>query len=210
MSAQIPFLYLPDAISLAFIVIALLLLRRLAVEHFRQELLKIRNKLVLYCCDVGFPLHHPACLHIHDEITLLGRIAERISPANLYYVRRVCMEAFKDNPLEVFSLATDPFGERRDKIENERIAEKLLITQLEIDLTLGSLYLLGSLSGWIISARILYKIAFRKVAAHPRGKLDKRMDLAERFISRIGYRTLVLIAINTKANQILLSSPSSS
>jgi len=207
MNAQLPFLYLPDAISLAFIIIALLLLRHLAIEHFRQELLKIRNKMVLFCCDAGFPLDHPACLHIHNEITLLGRMAERISPANLFYIRRVCMEAFKDDPGHVLSFAPDHLGEKLNKIENSRIVEKLFITQLEINMTLGSLYFLGSLSGWIISARILYKIAFRKLADHPRKKLDRRLDLAERFISDAGFKTLMLITINTKATKPLLSSP---
>ena len=207
MQVPIPFLYLPDAISLAFIVIALHLLRHLAIEHFRQELLKIRNKMVLFCCDAGFPLDHPACLHIHDQITLLGGIAKRISPANLLYIRRVCAEPFKNNPAHILSFAPGHFGEKLDKIESIRIAEKLLTTQLEINLTLGSLYLLGSLSGWMLSSRFLYKIAFRKLAGHPKKKLDMRIDLAERFISRIGYKTLVLISIPMKAKEAFLSHP---
>jgi hypothetical protein len=199
MQAQIPFLYLPDAISLAIIVIALFLLRHLAIEHFRQELLKIRNKLILFCSDAKFPLDHPACLHIHNEITLLGRIVERISPANLFFIRRVCKDALRNDPRFVLPFAPDRLGEKLDKIANRRMAEKLLITQLEINLTLGSFYLLGSLSGWMISLRGLYKVAFRKLAGHPKRKLDKRMDMAERLISRIGYETFVLIFMKTRA-----------
>lgn len=208
MKAQIPFLYLPDAISLALIMIALLVLRRSAIEHFRQELLKVRNKMLLFCCDARFPVDHPACLHIYNQITLLNRIAATISPANLFYIRRVCKEAFKNDPLHLLPFTPNHFGEKLAKIENRRIAEQLSMAQLEINLTLGSLYLLGSLSGWVISSRFLYKIAFRKIPDHPKKKLDKRIDLAERFISRVGYRTHVLISIKTKATEPLLSPPS--
>jgi hypothetical protein len=206
MNMSIPFLYLPDAISLALLVVALILLRRSAIEHFRQELLKIRHRMVVYCCDIGFPLRHPAYLHIHDEITLLDRIAQRISPAHLFFIRRVCNEAFTNESLRFLPCKPDRLEEKLDKIGNKRLAEKLRTTQLEINLTLGSLYLLGSLSGWMLSSRFLYKIAFRKIPGHPKKKSDKRIDLAERFISRIGYRMLLLISITTKATKPLIPS----
>jgi hypothetical protein len=199
MNTPIPFLYLPDAISIALLVAVLVLLRRLGLEHFRQELIKVRNKLVLACCDAGFPLDHPACLYIHDEIASLERIAEKISPANLLYVRRIWKEISKGDPANVLSYMPDPLGQKLARIENARIAEKLFITQIEINLTLGSLYLLGSLSGWAVASRFLYKIALRKIPGDARKKLDKRMDLAERLISFIGYKVLVLLSLKTKA-----------
>jgi hypothetical protein len=193
-----PFLYLPDVVSLALLLITLNFLRRSAVEHFRQELLKIHNDMILYCCDIGLPFNHPACLHIRHEISLVSGMAEKISPARMLFIHRILKRASANESSQ--SLAIGSNLERKlSEIENHKIAEKLRGFQLEINLSLGSMFLLGSISGWMLSAQLLFKIAFRKAARRPKKRINNPLDLAEKLISRLGQQTLMLIFASTKA-----------
>jgi hypothetical protein len=198
-----PFLYLPDAVSLALLVITLTLLRRSAVEHFHQELLKIRSELMLYCCDIGLPVDHPAYLHIQDEISRIGGIAEKISPARLFFAHCLFKRAFTDESSQVLPFTVGNFGKKLSNLENHQIVEKLSRFQLEINLSLGSLYLLGSISGWILSSRLLLKICARMVARSSKKRIDNHLDLGERLISRLGQQTLTLVFSTTKVLDLL-------
>ena len=48
MTYSLPFIYLPDAVTLILLLVAFQMLRKIAVDHIRQELSLIREKLLLY------------------------------------------------------------------------------------------------------------------------------------------------------------------
>lgn len=185
-----PFLYLPDALSLALLIAALTLLRRSAIAHVRQELLQLRKEMILYWNGSGFPFDDPEYQRVRVLLAQAAELAPCLSPARFFFLNRLLRGSpgggMPPSPAIEFS-GTQPASAARGKA---RI--KLRRISLESDLAIGTFFLLGSLSGWVLLCSILIRLAARKIRGRESGNTASVFDLAEKLISRIGFHALEL------------------
>ncbi len=190
MQLSLPFLYLPDAISLSLMLIILDLLRRSAVVHLRQELLGIRKGLFFYWSGKKLPVSDPAYLDLLSRIDSGVRLAHKLSPARLFFVRRSLSrmekqsggQSVKDQPREP--------GTRLDHFEAEKVRKKLQRIELETNLLLGVFLLVASVSGWILLLGIVSRVFLRLFSRKSGSRIDYVFDLAEKLVARFGARSL--------------------
>jgi len=181
----VPFLYLPDALSLTLLIIVLVLLRRAAVVHVRQELAKIRNEALLFWSGNSLHLGSPAYRCLKAQIISAARVADKLSPARLLVASRLSRMPARAG------LAVHP-GESLEHylrlINDNAVRKELRRIQLEIQLSLGVFYLLGSVSGWMLSLWLGVRVSRRTFSRRSHNSFDNLFDLAERLFAVIGRR----------------------
>ena len=188
-----PFLYLPDAISLAFLLIVLTLLRRTAIAHIQQELCGIRNELFVYCSIKKLPLSHTAYLNLSHRIDSASRLAPEVSRARLFFTGSLASETGKSGNEHPLPNPASELSLHIKSIEDKEIREKLRRFELETSLSFGVFFLLGSISGWIYMSWLLMRLLVRLVSRRPPGsRVDWFFDMAERLIASLGGRALRL------------------
>jgi hypothetical protein len=182
----LPFLYLPDAVTLVLLLLVLGLLRSVAVSHIRQEMLVIRKEML------SFRLNSSLERDVEGYLALLGlidasiRLAPRLSPARLLFTYRLeRREAQKGRPLPLADPAR-AVGLIIDRTKNKIGREKLKRLQMEINLGMGTFLLMGSISGWGVFLVVVIKMIRRSVTHHPAHRIDAFFDMTERVLSRFG------------------------
>ncbi len=186
-----PFLYLPDALSLAMMIVALCLLRRLAVAHFCQEVHRQRLDLLLYWADKGLPAAHPAYAGVLGGMGLASGLAPAISPARLLFVSRYFRKNRRNCLRGLLPAGIDEQGPGLLGLKDGKVRESLRRVQLEFDISLGTYYLLGSISGWFLTVGIAVRL-IRRVARRPADRIGWAFDAMEKIFSHLGRRAFRL------------------
>ncbi len=182
----LPFLYLPDAVTLILLMLILSTLRSVAVVHLRQELLVIRREMLLIrLAGVTRQAAAP-----YDGLRALLdsciRVAPRLSPARLFFLYRLQRkQTMLGNP--------PPFTDRARAVHaaiallgDQSAGEKLRRLQMEMNLSLGSFYVMGSLSGWAVLFCLVPRMVKRSVARRDSHRTDSFFDMLERVLGRLG------------------------
>jgi hypothetical protein len=173
--SPIPFLYLPDAVSLLLLCAGLMLLRELAVEHLRIEMEQVRAAL----------RGASGTADLSILVDAIDRLAPRISPARLFFIQRAARPAARLDPIADFERRAEAPAERSQR-------EKLLHLRFETLMRTGLFVLLGSVSGWILSLQLLARIVWRLRGYPRRDRADRFVDLWEKLVPSVGRRALGL------------------
>src|SRR4029434_6032477 len=120
-----PFLYLPDAISLMLLWVALSLLRQSAVEHLRMELDRLRKGALEYWLETYAPLADSAYVSLRSVIDSTDRIADKFSPGRLFFVHLCWRRITKSQNVRLFP---DPLGEFERQVV--AVTEKRILAKL--------------------------------------------------------------------------------
>jgi hypothetical protein len=183
----LPFLYLPDAVTLVLLMLVLSELRKIAISHVRQELLIIRKEMLTFWLNNGLDRADEGYLALRGLIDSSIRLAPRLSPARLVFVWQLQKRMTRRGH-------PPPFPDERaawlrlGRIANQSSREKLRRLALEMTLALGTFVLIGSISGWAILLLVLPKMIRRSFAHRSGHRVDVFFDMAERMLSRVGRR----------------------
>jgi hypothetical protein len=180
-----PFLYLPDAVSLLLLLIVLKLLRQAAAEHLRQDLRRIGEELSECWRGERLSLKDPVYAGFCSLLCYDISLAERISPASHFFVFRLKRKqpgVVKQALENALNEAGVPVGSIKEKDVRARIRR----FELETNLSLGFYYLLGSISGWMLTLWLASRVLMRSLRSGRSNSVDDVFDLAERLVSRIG------------------------
>lgn len=191
-----PFLYLPDAVSLTLLIIGLSLLRRSAMAHCRQEMHRLRLEVLLYWTAEGLSTGHPAYGNLCGRINAAAELLEKVSPARLFFIARFCKRTSSSVWSPLLPDCTRRLEEWIQSIDDQRTQKRLRRVQLEFDISLGMFFLLGSVSGWMVTSAILLKLIRRMLSHRSADRTDWAFDLMEKIFSRLGRRTLQLALIS--------------
>ena len=194
----VPFLYLPDAVSLLLLWTALSLLRELAVEHLRIDLVNLRNEAIEFGSAAGIPFEEPAYAGLQQLIDSTARLGSKISPARLFFVHRLWRRVLRSGPKDLVSDPIGDFERQAAGVPGKQVRDRLLRLRLEMVLKLGLFLLAGSVSGWILLLWLLVRIVWRLRSRPARERVDRFVDVWERLVSQLGRHTLTL-AIQTEA-----------
>jgi hypothetical protein len=185
-----PFLYLPDAISLGLLLIVLDLLRRSAVIHLRQELLGIRNALFCYWSANQLPLSHPDYVNLLSRVESAVRLAHKLTPARLFFVTRLVRKMERQGLKGPLRAQAQELRACPNTAEARKARERLRRIDLETNMLLGVFLLMASVSGWILLMAIAVRVIFRLFSRKSGSMVDYVFDLAEKLIARLGSRAL--------------------
>jgi len=192
-----PFLYLPDAISLMLLFVALSLLRQSAVEHLRMELDRLRREVLEYWLETGAPLKDSSYVSLQSLIDSSDRLADKFSPGRLFFVHLCWRKITKSQNERLFP---DPLGEFERQVvavTEKRILEKLLSFELDMVMKLGVFLMVASISGWISFFYFEFRILWRSRTWPAGNRVDRFMDFNERLVTRMG-REAHRLAIQTE------------
>ncbi len=183
-----PFLYLPDAISLTLVTCALWLLRRAAVSHCRQELHRINMEALLYLPESAVSKDGEVYMALLSRISAGVDAAEKVTPARLFFAARLC----ERDPTIAARLPqrTPPMGST--DVETRKRLQRFL---LESDVGYGMFYMFGSISGWSLSSIVLCRLVWRAAARKRNDRIGWAFDALERIFSRTGRRALKLACL---------------
>jgi hypothetical protein len=195
MDPNLPFLYLPDAVTLILLMLALGMLRSAAVGNIRQELLIIRKEMLSVRLNCGRDGIDTGYLALRGLVDSSIRLAPELSPARLLFVFRMQRKLAKQGmplPLPNPSLEVH---RRIDESAMGNIRTKLQRLQMEMNLGVGTYFVLGSLSSWVLMSLIVPQVVRRSFAHHPGHRVDAFFDIIERVLSRLGRRALWLAVV---------------
>ncbi len=181
----LPFLYLPDALTLVLLMLVLGELRKIAISHVRQELLITRKEMLAFWLDNDLDRADAGYVALRGLIDSCIRIAPKISPARLFFIHR--LQKRMTSPLRVPNPASVA-ALRIGCIRNKSGREKLRRLQLEMNLALGTFFVMGSISGWAVLFLLVPRMIGRSFTRHSGHKIDAFFDMAERLLSRLGRR----------------------
>jgi len=184
----LPFLYLPDAITLILLMIAFSMLRSAAIIHIRQELLSIHKKMLVHWLENGLDRTDRGYLALRNLIESSIRLAPQLSPGRLMFIHRLQRRAVKGGAL--FSSPSCEVSRYIEGTLDEKGQAELKRLQLEMDLVMGTFIIMGSISGWFILFVIMPKMLKRTIARHKVNRTDFFFDLLERMLGHLGRRTL--------------------
>ena len=180
------FLYLPDAVSLLLLGIALSLLRQSAVEHLRIELDRLRSQTLDSWRATGASLEDSTYAGLQSLIDSSDRLAEKLSPARLYFVQRCWRKIVKSKPEGLFPHPLGEFERQLTLINDKRILETLAGLKLDLVMKLGVFLVAGSVSGWISLFCLESRILWRSRLWPAGTRIDRFMDFNERLVTRLG------------------------
>ncbi len=183
-----PFLYLPDSLSLALLLPLFGMLRRSAVAHLHQELLRIRQDMFFFWFDQKLTFSHPAYIHLGRRIDSASRLAVKLSPARLFFIFRLCKGLIQTDGREPGEARASQLAHQLEGIDNRYAREKLLRAHLEINFSIGLFFLMGSISGLVLFAVVLFHLLRRAMRGASKERVDRLFDLAEKLFARVGYR----------------------
>jgi hypothetical protein len=184
--SMLPFLYLPDAITLILLLIVFGMLRIVAIDHVRQELLIIRKEMLVYWLSKGLDRKELGYMALRNLIDSSIRLAPGLSPGRLMFIYRLRRKAAKAGAMLPFP---DPAREVSLMIEctaNGNGREKLKRLQMEMNLALGAFFLMGSLSGWFLLFAIVPRMVKRTLAHYQDHRTDIFFDMVERVLGSLG------------------------
>jgi hypothetical protein len=195
MELNLPFLYLPDAVTLILLLLALSMLRSAAIGNIRQELLLIRKEMLSFRLNGGRDGADPAYGALRSLVDSSIKLAPELSPARLLFVFRLQRKlAKKGMPLPI----PNPALEVNRCIEETAARDartKLKRLQMEMNLGIGTFFLLGSVSSWVLMFVIVPRLVRRSFTHHPGHRVDAFFDMIERVLSRLGRRALWLATV---------------
>jgi hypothetical protein len=183
----LPFLYLPDAVTLILLILVLSELRKVAISHLRQELLILRKEMISFWLHNGLDRADAGYLALRDLIDVSIRLAPRLSPARLLFIQRLQKHGAQQRGSPFPDPASD-VSARIGRILNQAGKEKLQRLQTEMSLALGSFFLVGSVSGWALLLLVVPKMVRHSFVHHSRDRADAFFDMTERLLSRTGRR----------------------
>ncbi len=186
MTPALPFLYLPDAVTLVLLMLVLDALRRVAVLHIRQELIIIRKEM-LAARLAGGPIGiDPGYVALRGLVDSSIALAPRLSPARLLFLYRLLRKSAKrGSPVPVSDSAREAWEHIEGGADRER-RERLRRLHAEMSLSLGSFFLMASLSGWVLLLAAVPGMIKRSVVHHANYRTDVFFDMAERLLGRLG------------------------
>lgn len=194
MDLNLPFLYLPDAVTLILLILALSMMRRAAIDNIRQELLIIRKEMLSLRLNGGRGREEPAYSALRGQVDSSIRLAPELSPARLFFVFRLQRRLAKRGmSLPVPNPALE-VNRRIDEARSSDIRSRLRRLQMEMNLGVGTFFLLGSVSSWGLMFVVVSKVVRRSFANHAGHRVDAFFDMIERVLSRLGRRALWLAA----------------
>jgi hypothetical protein len=192
---MLPFLYLPDALSLILLLVVLDLLRKAAIDHIRQELSIIQKEAISYWLNRALDFKDRGYLALCDSIESSIRLAPTLSPGRLAFRYQLR----KQNESAISLLFSDPSRQVHNLIERTVDAqgrEKLKKLHLEMNLALGAFFLMGSLSGWFLLFVLIFKMLKRTISHYRKNKTDVFFDMFERVLTGLGRRAMQLGSAN--------------
>jgi hypothetical protein len=199
----VSFLYLPDAVSLTLLIIALNLLRRSAIAHCQQELHRLRLDLLLCWTDKELPTAHQAYGNLRSQISSASGLLAGVSPARLFFVRDRWQKTAASADQQLLLDWSKGLEPSLQALDDRKARAKLRRIQLEFDISFGMFFLLGSISGWMVTGAILFKLIRRMLSQRPANRTDWAFDLMERIFSRLGRRALRLAFVSQPSAQYL-------
>jgi hypothetical protein len=179
LTPTLPFLYLPDAITLILLLVSFGMLRSVAIDHMRQEFLVIRKEMLLYWMNNGLDYSDRGYVALGSLIDCSIRLAPKLSPGRLAFIHNIQSKLSFPNPSREVSLLIESTA-------NANGREKLKRLQMELNLGLGTFFLMGSISGWLLLIAIVSRILRRTVLLHSDHRADIYFDMVERVLERIG------------------------
>ena len=186
MIPAVPFLYLPDAITLTLLLVVFGMLRSIAIDHLRQELLFIRKEMLLYWLNNGLSPGDRGFWALRNLIECSMMVAPKISPGRLVFLDKLQR---KVAPRRIALQFPNPSQEVRRSIEctaNKNGREKLRRLQTETDLALGAFFLMGSLTGLVLSFAIASRMLKRTITHRKKDRTDFFFDMLERVLGSLG------------------------
>jgi hypothetical protein len=186
----LPFLYLPDAITLILLLVVFSLLRSIAIDHIRQELLMIRKEMLFYWVNNGLDPKDRGYLALRNLIESSTRVLPRLSPGRLMFIYLLKRKAAKRG---IMVPLPDPSGECSlmiDRSANTNGRKKLKRLHMEMNLALGMFFLLGSLSSWFPAFLIIPRMLKRTISHHQDHRTDFFFDMLERVLGSLGRQAL--------------------
>jgi hypothetical protein len=184
----LPFLYLPDAVTIILLILVFTELRKVAICHIRQELLMIRKEMIAFRLNHEPDQADEGYLAFRDLLDSSIRFAPRLSPGRLLFAHRL-QKRMREHGLPW--PVPDPVrtaGLCIDRIPDKSGRDKLRRLQTEMNLALGAFFLFGSISGWANVLLLVPKMVRRSLAHHPGNRIDAFFDMTERVLSLAGRR----------------------
>jgi hypothetical protein len=186
---MLPFLYLPDAITLILLLVVFGMLRKAAIDHIRQELSIICKEMLLYWLNHGLDFRDRGYLALCDSMESTIGLVPRLSPGRLVFLYGLRRKTEGATSLPF----PDPSREVYDLIEctpDAKGREKLKRLHLEMNLALGTFFLVGSLSGWFLLLILVLKIFKRTISNYQDHRTDVFFDMFERVLVNHGRQAL--------------------
>lgn len=202
----LPVLYLPDAITLILLIVVLGMLRSIAIDHIRQELHLIHREMLFYWLNNGLDCSDRGYMALRNLIESSINFVPRLTPGRLLFIYRLRRKTAKSG---IILPLADPLSEVSLLIESTANAngrEKLKRLQLEMNLALGSFFLMGSLSGWFLLLAIVPRMLKRTISHHQKDRTDAFFDMVERVLGSLG-RQAQQIGYATQGLRIRQSPP---
>jgi hypothetical protein len=182
----LPFLYLPDAITLILLLVVFSMLRSVAVSHIRQELLIIRKEMLVYWLTNGLDRKDRGYIALRNLIESSIKLVPRLSPGRFLFIYILRRKTAKSgiilplpNPSRECSLLIEC-------ITNTDGRKKLKRLQMEMNLALGTFFLIGSLSSWFLLFAILPTMLKRTISHCQHHRTDFFFDMLERLLGILG------------------------
>jgi hypothetical protein len=119
-----------------------------------------------------------------------------VSPARLFFVRGRCQKTAAGACQQLLPDWSKGLEPSLQALDDRKAREKLRRIQLEFDISFGMFFLLGSISGWMVTGAILFKLMRRMLSQRPANRTDWAFDLMERIFSRLGRRALRLALVS--------------
>jgi hypothetical protein len=190
MMPTLPFLYLPDAVTLSLLIIVFSALRRAAVDHAAQELLSLREEMLVFWIRNGLNPDDEGYIALSNILESATNLLPSLSPGRLIFIHRLTGKMAKRN---IETQLPDPSRNVDCLIEGTTPAtaqQKLKRLHLETNLALGTFMLAGSLSGCALTFIIASRMLRRTVAHHGMDRTDFFFDLLERVLGILGRQAL--------------------
>jgi hypothetical protein len=203
---MLPFLYLPDAITLILLLIVFGMLRRVAMDHIRQELSIIRKEMLLYWLNHALDFKDRGYSALCDSIKLSIRLVPRLSPGRLVSLYRLRGKTEGATSLSF----PDPSRKVHDLIEctsDAKGREKLLSLHLEMNMALGAFFLMGSISGWFLLFVLVSKMLKRTFSHYRKNRTDVFFDMFERALVRLGRQAIQIGSASGQPESIRMPAP---
>ena len=185
---SLPFLYIQDAVSLTFLLISLILLRRTAIAHLRLELMRIREDLLALNLNLSLPYSHPQSVSLRNAIDSAIKVAPLLSVGRLGPAYRFLQSRSRRGLEKPPGASPVSYQTSAVNIVEKKTSQKMSRLWLELNFTLGIFLAFGSISGWFLLPALSYRLLRRTFFRRSRGRIDYLFDLAERCFSMIGRR----------------------
>jgi hypothetical protein len=186
---MLPFLYLPDAITLILLLVVFGMLRRAAIDHVRQELSIIRKETLLFWLNHALDFNDRGYWALRHLIDSSMELVPGLAPGRLVFIYRLQRKTEGATSLSF----PDPSREVQYLISctsNVKGREKLKRLHLEMNMALGSYFLMGSISGWFLLLFLVSKMLKRTVSHYQKHRTDVFFDMFERVLASLGRQAL--------------------